>query len=166
MKPRDIAVLLKIIGLGDEPWNQVSLAYSLELNQSEISQSLARSKYAGLLDDSGKHVMRQSLMDFLQYGLAVVFPQKPGAVLRGIPTAHSAPPLNSEIISDEHYVWPAAIGKVRGHSIAPLYPSLPKAAMSDEKLYQLLALTDALRVGKAREKNIAVRELKQRILNV
>jgi hypothetical protein len=45
---------------------------------------------------------------------------------------------------------------VRGHSIIPLYPSVPEAALKDEKLHELLALTDALRVGRAREKEIAV----------
>ena len=135
------------------------------MSQSEISHSLVRSKFAGLLDDSGKKVMRLALMDFLQYALALVFPQKPGAVVRGIPTAHSAPPLNKEIDSEELYVWPSASGKVRGHGIAPLYPSVADAAMKDEKLYQLLALADALRVGRARERNLAVKELKERILH-
>ncbi len=165
MKAQDIVILLKIIAYGDESWRQTSLAESLNMSQSEISQSLLRSKFAGLLDGSGKKVMRLALMDFLQYGLTYVFPQKPGAVVRGIPTSHSAPPLKKEILSDEDYVWPSANGKVRGHSIVPLYPSVVEAAQKDSKLYELLALTDALRVGRARERNIAVQELKKRILN-
>ncbi len=36
-------------------------------------------------------------------------------------------------------------------------------ALNNEQLYALLALADALRVGKVREKNIAVQELKNRI---
>lgn len=164
MKPQDIVILLKISAMGDKSWTQISLAQSLEMSQSEISQSLQRSKFAGLLDSSGKKVMRLTLMDFLQYGVAVVFPQKPGAVVRGIPTAHSAPPLNDKIVSEEFYVWPSAFGKVRGHSITPLFPSVTEAVLKDEKLYQMLALTDTLRVGKVREKNIAVKELKDRIL--
>jgi len=163
MKPQDVVVLLKITALNNDNWQQIPLAQSLKMSQSEVSQSVARSKYAGLLDDSGKKVMRQALMDFLQYGLAVVFPAKPGAVVRGIPTAHSAAPLNKEISSGEDYVWPFAKGNVRGHGIIPLYATLPLAAMEDEQLHALLALADALRVGKAREKNIAVQELKNRI---
>ena len=163
MKPQDVVVLLKIIALNNNNWQQIPLAQSLKMSQSEVSQSVARSKYAGLLDDSGKGVMRQALMDFLQYGLAVVFPVKPGAVVRGIPTAHSTAPLNKEISSGEDYVWPFAKGNVRGHGITPLYASVPQAAMDDEQLHALLALADALRIGKAREKNIAVQELKKRI---
>jgi hypothetical protein len=107
--------------------------------------------------------MRQALLDFLQYGLAGVFPTKPGSVARGIPTAHSASPLNKEISSGEAYVWPIAQGKVRGHGITPLYATVPQAAMDDEQLHALLALTDALCVGKVREKKIAVRELRNRL---
>lgn len=159
MKPQDIVILLKIIALNSDNWQQLPLAFSLRMSQSEVSQSVARSKFAGLLDDSGKRVMKQALVDFLQYGVAVVFPVKPGAVVRGIPTAHSAAPLNLEINSGENYVWPFAMGSVRGHGITPLYSSVPQAAMEDEQLYELLSLVDALRVGKAREKNLAFQEL-------
>lgn len=163
MKPQDIVVLLKLIAQDNENWQQIPLAYALKMSQSEISQSVARSKFAGLLDGSGKKVMLQALFDFLQYGLAVVFPVKPGAVVRGVPTAHSAAPLNEEIRSGEHFVWPFANGNIRGHSISPLYATVPQAALDDEQLYALLSLVDALRVGKTREKNIAILELKKRI---
>ncbi len=163
MKPQDVVILLKIIALNNDSWQQLPLAHSLKMSQSEVSQSVARSKYAGLLDDSGKRVMRQALNDFLQYGLAVVFPTKPGAIVRGMPTAHSAPPLNLDISSGENYVWPFAMGDIRGHSITPLYSSVPQAVLDDERLYELLSLIDALRVGKAREKNLAIQELNIRI---
>lgn len=163
MKPQDIVVLLKLIALNSDNWQQVPLAHSLKMSQSEVSQSVARSKFAGLLDDTGKRVMMQAFYDFLQYGLAVVFPVKPGAIVRGIPTAHSAAPLNMEISSGENYVWPFAMGSVRGHGITPLYASVPQAALEDEQLYELLSLVDALRVGKVREKNLAIQELKHRI---
>ena len=163
MKPQDVVILLKLIALNKDNWQQIPLALSLKMSQSEVSQSVARSKFAGLLDASGKKVMRQALLDFLQYGLAVVFPAKPGAVVRGIPTAHSTVPLNKEISSGENYVWPFANGNIRGHSIIPLYDTVPQAAQEDVQLYALLALTDALRVGKVREKSIAIQELKARI---
>ena len=165
MKPQDILILLKIISLEEKPWSQVTLANELFMSQSEISQSIARSKFAGLLHITGKKVYSLSLMEFLQYGIRFVFPQKPGPVVRGVPTAHSVPPLNTIIRSEESYVWPSAKGTVRGHSILPLYKSAVNAVKLDEKLYIFLALVDALRVGKAREKEIAVSELKRRILN-
>jgi hypothetical protein len=125
---------------------------------------LSRSKYAGLLQFDRKKVNKQSLMEFLQYGIKYVFPQQPGAIVRGVPTAHSAPPMDAIIQSEEKYVWPSGKGSVRGQSIIPLYPSVVDAVKLDSLLHELLALIDALRVGRAREREIAIQELKKRIL--
>jgi len=165
MKPQDVVILLKIIATGSDQWQQQSLADELKMSQSEVSQSVARSRFAGLLDGSGKKVMRLAFMDFLQYGLAYAFPQKPGSMVRGVPTAYSAPPLNAIIQSNELLVWPSAKGKYRGQSILPLYPTVVDAVDKDTKLYQLLALADTLRVGKAREKELAISELKKLLLH-
>ena len=164
MKPQDIVILLKIIALNSENWQQKALANSLNMSQSEISQSLSRLNFSGLYNGISKKVMRLALMDFLQYGLSYVFPQKPGPIAKGIPTVHSAPPLNSKIQSRDQYVWPTSKGKVKGQSILPLYPSIVKTIEQDEKLYQLLILVDAIRVGRAREREIAICELKSLIL--
>lgn len=163
MSPHDVVILLKIASMGDQPWFQSYLATELGISQSEISKSVQRCKNSGLLDISGKRVMRLALMEFLQYGIRYVFPQKPGPVVRGVPTSHSAYPLNREIQSTEHYVWPYGKGSVRGHSIQPLHPSVPGAALNDQALYELLALVDAIRVGRAREREIAISELKKRL---
>lgn len=163
MSPLDIVILLKIVSYGDQAWLQTPLAEALGISQSEISKSLNRSKNAGLLAPNGKAVMKMALLEFLQYGLRYVFPVKPGAVVRGMPTSHSASPLKEEIQSSEAYVWPYGKGNVRGHSILPLYPTVPEAALKDAKLYELLALADALRVGRARERELAVSELKKRL---
>jgi hypothetical protein len=60
-------------------------------------------------------------------------------------------------------VWPYADGPVRGYSFAPLHKNVPQAALEDSKLYELLALVDALRDGRAREREMAGRELKKRL---
>lgn len=163
LKPQDVLLLLKIVSDNAPSWSQKPVAEALGLSQSEVSEAVGRSKYAGLLAPNGKAVMKMALLEFLQYGLRYVFPIKPGAVVRGVPTSHSAKPLSDEIQSSEAYVWPYGQGTVRGHSILPLYPSVPEAALKDEKLHELLALADALRVGRAREKDLAVKELKKRL---
>ncbi len=165
MKPQDVFILLKISCLEDKSWQQRSIAKELFMSQSEISESVNRSKYAGLLDYSGKKVMKLAFLEFLKFGISYVFPQRPGQIVRGIPTAHSAPPLNNIIQSEEKYVWPSAKGNTRGQSIIPLYKSVPNAIINDQKLYELLALVDAVRVGRAREKEIALNEIKRRIMN-
>lgn len=163
MKPQDVLLLLKIVSNNTPSWNQKPMAEALGLSQSEVSEAVGRCKFAGLLAPNGKVVMKMALMEFLQFGLRYVFPVKPGAVVRGVPTSHSAKPLSDEIQSTEAYVWPYGKGTVRGHSILPLYPSVPEAALKDEKLHELLALVDALRVGRAREKELAITALKKRL---
>ena len=157
--------MLKIASVNNSSWQQKPLAEALQLSQSEISKSVARSKFAGLLDPTGKKIMKLAFMDFLQYGIRYAFPQQPGATVRGIPTAHSAKPLSDIINSSENFVWPSGKGKLKGQSIIPLYPAVVDAVQNDESLYEMLALVDAIRVGKVREKELALIELKNRILD-
>lgn len=164
MRPHDIIVLLKIAVKGKKQWYMKDLSSELNISSSEISESINRSVYAGLIASNKRTLMKLALLDFLEHGICYVYPQRPGAIVRGIPTAHSAPPLNNIIVSNEHFVWPYGKGSVRGQSIVPLYPSVTEAVLKDEKLYELLALVDAIRVGRAREKELAVKELKVRIL--
>lgn len=165
MRPHDIVVLLKIVAKGNQKWFMKDLSYELNISASEISESINRSKIAGLIAPDKKSIMRLALIDFLVHGIRYVYPQQPGAIVRGLPTAHSASPLNKTIVSKEHYVWPYAKGKIRGQSVEPLYISVVEACLQDEKLYELLALVDAIRVGRAREKEIAIKELKNSILD-
>jgi len=162
MRPQDIAVLLKILALGKTPWLSRDLASSLHLSPAEVSNSLKRSAMAGLLDSTKRKVAAQALLNFLQHGLPFAFPTRPGGSVRGVPTAHSAPPLAAKFLSDVTYVWPSANGKAKGQSIQPLYPGAVEAALDDAALYELLALADALRVGRTRERTEAVKELTKR----
>ena len=140
------------------------LAKELGISPSEISESLNRSYHARLIDDNKRHVFKLAVHEFIVYAIRYVFPQSPGPITRGVRTAHSAPPINKAIRSDEHYVWPDAEGDTRGQAIEPLYPTLVKASKQDEFLYTALALIDALRVGRAREKEIARIELEKMIV--
>lgn len=165
MRPQDIAVLLKLVSLRTQQETQETvrgqfhLAVTLGLSQSEISSSLQRSRIAGLVGENKREVYSQNLLDFLFYGLRYVFPVEPGILTVGMPTAHSAPPLHDLIVSQELYVWPYAEGTERGQAIEPLYGKIPHAARQDARLYELLALTDALRVGRAREIKLAQAKL-------
>lgn len=179
MRPQDVPVLLKIDAHRQRytkisprgttihfrtPLLQKNIATELSISPSEVTESLARSAFAGLYDPARKRVMSRALFEFLQYGLKYVFPQHPGALVRGIPTAHSAKPLADLIQSGEPYVWPSADGTVRGQAIEPLYPTIVQAVDKDPLLYEMLALVDAIRVGKVREVSLAVDELSKRLL--
>ena len=165
LRPQDILVLLKLLASQGREWRQVDLAQELGLSQYEISAALMRAEYYGFLDRSKKRLNKSALEEFLLHGLKYVYPAKPGAVCRGVPTAHSALPISKKIVSSPHdqYVWPHDDGEVRGQGIPPLYASAPEAARKDPKLHELLALVDALRIGRARERQIAADELKRRL---
>ncbi len=47
--------------------------------------------------------------------------------------------------------------------VNPLYASAPGAAIEDPALYELLALLDALRIGRARERRMAVLMIEERM---
>jgi predicted transcriptional regulator len=163
MRPQDVVVLLKIAANAAKPWQMKDLARELVISNSEISESLHRSVVAGLINADKKRLMKGALIEFLKFGLKYVYPQHPGAIVRGMATAHSANPLKRLIQSDENYVWSWAEGNKKGQAIQPLHPSVPIACRNDEKLYELLALTDAIRIGKKREVELAILELEKRL---
>jgi hypothetical protein len=161
MRPQDVVILLKILVIGNLEWQYRDLSNSLSISISEISESLNRSYIAGLIDVNRKKVFRQSLMEFIEYGLKYVFPQLPGTLVTGIGTAHSHTFYKKKIISDLNFVWPDEDGDLQGLAIQPLYKSVVNAAKQDEILYKLLASVDIIRVGKTREKKIAIAEIKK-----
>jgi hypothetical protein len=55
---------------------------------------------------------------------------------------------------------------IRGVGLEPLYKSAPLAALRDPVLYEFLAIADALRDGRARERNLAERDLVKRLRSV
>lgn len=165
MRPQDIVVLLKILCYGTTSWYNKDLANDLYLSTAEISNSLERSAFSGLIDTEKKKVRTQALLDFLKAGIQYVFPQKPGNISRGMLTVHSHLFMQNHIVSEQYYVWPDADSDYKGISVQPLYPGVVKAVKKDEKLYLMLALIDILRIGKTRERKIAITELEKLLVN-
>lgn len=164
MRPQDIIILLKILTIKREDWQQRDLSHSLNIAVSEISESLRRSHLGGLVDESKRKVYRQSLMEFIRYGLHYVFPALPGSMVTGIPTAHSHPFYQKHFSAELQYAWPYENGRIRGLEIAPLYRTVPAAVMDDRDLYLMLASIDILRVGRTRELKLAIDQLQNMIL--
>ena len=86
--------------------------------------------------------MRKAIYEFLVHGLPYIFPVRPGALVVGMPTAHSAPPLSATFGAADPVVWASSDGEVKGQEIFPFHPKQAHAAKLDNKLYELLALTD------------------------
>jgi hypothetical protein len=164
MRPQDIVVLLKIISTENKEWRNIDIANAIGISASEISEALNRCKIARLIDSKKRKVNINSFEEFLVFGLKYVFPTEPGAIVRGIPTAHSASPIKEHISSDaDVYVWSSAKGTHRGQAIEPLYKTLPQVVQDDNLFYELLTIVDTFRVGRVREIKIAIEELKKRL---
>jgi hypothetical protein len=166
LKPQDILVLLKLHTWQKAEWTYTELATSLYMSASEVHAALQRSAAAGLYDAESRQVRNQPLLEFLIHGIRYAFFTQPGALSRGMPTAHSAEPLKTQIVSSPNdiYVWADRHGTVKGQAIAPLYKSVPEAAKQDQELYEMLCLVDAIRVGRMRERQLATQVLEQRLM--
>lgn len=164
LKPQDIVVVLKLLAAAGE-WSYPAMAHSLGMSPSEVHAAIRRAGESGLLNVTTRRPNKQALLEFLVHGLRYVYPAERGGITRGVPTAHAAPPLKERIVAggDPVPVWPDPEGEVRGEELRPLYRSVPGAARRDPALYELLALVDAIRGGRARERAMAVDELKRRL---
>jgi len=167
LKPQDILVLLKLIATGNERMSYGALAAKLGMSPSEVHAAVKRAIVARLAHHDEDHVVLsvRNLEEFLVHGIKYVFVPERGQISRGMPTAHAVAPLKSTFVSSDELppVWPDADGDVRGEGFSPLYKSAPFAARQDQALYELLALVDAIRAGRARERELAVKMLKKRL---
>ena len=165
LKPQDIVILLKLVVRGPSPWSFSALAQELAMSPSEVHGGLKRAAAARLYDPQRKRPLVAPLEEFLFHGIKYAFPPDRGALTRGMPTSYAASPLNGLLGgSDEPPpVWPDAEGPARGVLFSPLFESVPKAAKRDAALYELLALVDALREGRARERELAEQLLREKL---
>ena len=162
-KSLDVVVLLKLLLDGaDKPYAQLSR--ELGMSASEIHAAIRRCAAAGLVDPDSRKPLRRPTEEYLLHGVRYAFPAQRGPLARGVPTAYAAPPLADQMAADDlPPVWPDPQGTTRGYALEPLYGSVPQAAKSNPRFYELLALVDTLRVGRARERKLAEEELKKRL---
>jgi DNA-binding Lrp family transcriptional regulator len=164
LRPQDVVAALQLAASG-QALSYAALAQALEMSPSQTHSAVARAVRAGLVERDTRQVNRRALLEFLVHGVKYVFPAVRGRATRGIPTAHAAPPLAKQIAAAGELppVWPDPHGPVRGETFMPLHRSAVAAAKRDPKMYELLALVDALRDGRARERRRAQTELEKRL---
>jgi hypothetical protein len=178
LRGQDVVLVLKLLAGNSNLQSYAKLGEELAVSASHAFESVARAeaahlltafqipssrnrRTAGLLPEPN----RANLKEFLIHGVKYAFPVERGAITRGIPTAEGAPPFLQYFPVTRMLppVWPYAEGSAQGEAFSPLYKNVPQAAVRDPKLYELLALLDAIREGRAREREIAIRELTARI---
>lgn len=167
LKPQDVYVVLKIVAMGLHRAPYAQLANDLLMSSSEVHACVKRAAACHLLHGSEltNRPNLAALEEFLVHGLQYVFPAERGDLTRGVPTSYAAEPLRSKIApgSEPIPVWPSADGTNRGIAFTALYKTAPVAAQRDSRFYELLALADALRNGRSRERKLAEQALAERL---
>ncbi|MCK4869844.1 MAG: hypothetical protein KAS93_01915 [Gammaproteobacteria bacterium] len=183
LKSQDIVILLKLLAHAEHlTWPQNKLALHLCISSSELNMGLKRLRQSGLLslnvDGNAKSKLAMTVAhkllpvwssceEVLVSGVKYFFPVQLGEYTRGIVTSYAAPIfIGSIIVGGDHLpVWPFAEGKQRGLALKPLYPSVPKSITEypDQEFYDLLVLVDAIRQGRIREGEVAVKLLREKL---
>jgi len=167
LKSQDVAVVLKLCEYGSKRPPYSRLAYELCMSPSEVHAAVKRAQASHLLHGAelAQKPNLTAIEEFLVHGLKYAFPAERGEPTRGVPTGYAAPPLRKRIAAGGELppVWPYANGRHRGIAFEPLYKMAPAAALLDPAFYEYLALADALRDGRARERRIAEAMLIRRL---
>lgn len=169
LKPQDLLVLLKVAAHPPQRWTYAALGESLAMSASETHASVKRAVAAGLAVAPARgewQPIRPNLLEFVLHGARYVWPATVGPVKRGVPTAFGAEPLVSQLaaLPGEAPVWAHPEGKAKGPTLSPLYRTAPQAALTDPSLHRLLALLDALRTGRARERSMAAKLMEAELM--
>lgn len=173
LKPQDVMIILKIVAMHQREFKYSEAALELNMSPSEVHAGVKRLKKCSLLTElrmsTGNYERKlhlpelKSLKEFLRYGVRYVFPAQLTEPVRGIPTStgvdHLFEGLSEKTVFNP--VWEYQAGDYKGIGLRPLYPSVPQAAVNDFTLYEMLALTDALR-----GENSAVREFAWEKINL
>lgn len=162
--PTDLLVAMKLAAHEGEAASVRRLEDELGLSKSAVANSLRRLARLGLVRVEGRaqrRVNKLLLRDCLEHAARWIAPAEVGEFVLGLPTAHSAGALAEKLRGDDDpVVMPLAQGPVRGRAVTLLHPLAPAAAAKDPKLYHLLAVVDALRMGRARDRKVAAEELR------
>ena len=164
LQPIDLLVAAKV-AVSEDPSAPVrELEAELDVSKSTVANSLRRLNALGLVKNEagGRRVNRLALRECFEQAVRWVAPADVGKFELGLPTAHASEAMASKLMGDaDPVVIPVPEGPMRGRAVKPLHPAAPKAAQRDPKLYRLLAIVDSLRIGGAREREVASAELRE-----
>jgi DNA-binding transcriptional ArsR family regulator len=160
----DLLVALALAAHRNTAASVRQLGEQIGLSKSAVANSLRRLREIDLVKDDGhggRRLNRIALRDCLEHAARWIAPAKVGDFELGLPTAHAAGVLAKKLAGDQDpVVIPLPHGPMRGRAVPPIHPLAPAAAAKDPNLYRLLALVDALRIGRARDRDVAGAELR------
>jgi hypothetical protein len=163
LQPVDLLIALKVTACAPARCSVRTLERELGVSKSAAANSLRRLRELGLARsvEGGPQVNKLALRECLEHAVKWIAPARVGDFELGLPTSHSEAAIGARLAGaqEEVLVMPLAHGPVRGRAVTPLHPLAPAAAARDPKLHRLLALVDAFRIGRARDRRIAAEEL-------
>lgn len=166
LRPQDLVVALKLAANPRRDFLLAELAQSMDMALSSVHAALSRAEKARLVSraSGSPRAQKVAVLEFAVHGARYAFPGQLGGLTRGLATAIGGPSLREHFeLSLETPVWPDPTGPSRGTGLPPLYAGAPSAARSDPLLYDLLTLVDAIRIGAARERQMAADTLAERL---
>ncbi len=166
LRSQDVLIALRLL-LAPEgrPPTFQEISVEVGISASQVHSAMRRAVQCRLVEEHSRMAIRPNLLEFLVHGIKYVFPPVFTTVVPGVPTAVAASPLREHFsVGDEPLpVWPHPHGSLRGQGLEPIHPAVPEAAMKNPALHELLALVDAVRAGRARERAMAIKELEERL---
>ena len=169
LKPLDVVVSVKAAVLAKPRWTIAQMAEYLGMDGAQVFRAARNAATAQLLitDPSASRSAyapnRTAVLELLIHGIKYMMVPTRGRVTRGMPTAHAAPVMATRIAqsTDPAPVWPTPDGRARGESFEPLHRCVPIASARDDRFYDAMALVDAIRGGRARERALATKLLRE-----
>lgn len=164
LRPLDVAVALDL-ALSAQP-TFAKMSDDLDISPSTAHQAVQRLLASGLIRKTSQGLLPNiaALEEFLLHGVRYAFPASRMRRQRGIPTAHAAPAMRETMDGEtDPVVWPSARGHVVGAAIEPLLKSAPEQAERWPALYDALTLVDVMRLGTARDREVAGQLLGSRL---
>ena len=153
LSPSDIVVACQLAITPSAIFKDLSA--SIGLSVGECHNAVRRLRLSSLLNPITRSPATDILIGFITTGVPIAFPAQLGPPALGVPTALAAPVFATGGSADEVYVWPDIDGTQTGTALTPLFPNAAALARSNTPLYDLLAVTDALRLGQIRERRVA-----------
>ncbi len=156
LQPRDIVIALQLAHAGDA-WTVRSLGDPIGVAPGSIHRGLERLASVGVYEPRGRSLNAAVLDELIRHGLRFVLGGGLGAETRGVPTAWGVAPLRERVsVSAPAPVWPSPRGTERGPALTPIVDNAVALLDSAPKVATDLALVDAIRIGAARDRRLAM----------
>ena len=158
LRPQELVLAIALATLDERPSVRDLQELLGASSPSRVHDSLRRLEAARLVGRVSGLTLKMPLFHILKDAVRWLIPGNVGDHAVGVPTAHAVGPLANELVWQHAYVWPARSDdeqQLEGRSVEPLHDWAYGLAASNPQAHLVLALTDSIRVGRARDQQLA-----------